>query len=234
MERTDKEKDVGIVVDDRQTFENHLTEKINKANSILGVMNRTFQYLDERSFKLMYVGLVRPHLEYANSVWNPYKKKDITMIENLQRRATRLVPGLRELSYEERLKKLRLPTLTYRRLRGDMIEVFKILKNYYYFDSKIIFKMREGVTRGNNLKIYKERSRLNIRKYSFANRVVEHWNSLPDSVVNATSIPAFERRLDKFWKDYDLVYNYEAQIATGHKEHVSISSTNLPKVFVKI
>ena len=85
-----KKKNVGIVVDDRLTFEKHLSEKINKANSILGVINRAFQYLDERSFKLVYVGLVRPHLKYANSVWNPYNKKDITMVENLQRRATRL------------------------------------------------------------------------------------------------------------------------------------------------
>jgi hypothetical protein len=65
------------------------------------------------------------HLEYANSVWNPYKKKHITALENVQRRATKLIPGFKDMTYENRLRKLKLPTLAYRRKRGDMIEAFK-------------------------------------------------------------------------------------------------------------
>ena len=79
-------------------------EKVNKANSILGVIRWSFEYLDARTFRLLYTSLVRPHLEYANAVWNPYIMKHIDMIENVQRRATRLVPGLDTLDYENRLK----------------------------------------------------------------------------------------------------------------------------------
>ena len=104
MDRTSSEKDVGVVIDDKLSFEKHIIEKVNKANSILGIMSRSFEYLDQRTFKMMYVGLIRPHIEYASSVWKPYKKKDITMLENIQK-ATRLIPGLSTLTYEERLKK---------------------------------------------------------------------------------------------------------------------------------
>ena len=69
---------------------------------------------------------MRPHIEYAQSVWSPYLKKHIHMIENVQRRARKVIPGFIKISYEERLKKLKLPTLKYHRLRGDMIEVYKI------------------------------------------------------------------------------------------------------------
>ena len=71
--------------------------------------------------------MVRPHLEYANSVWCPYKKGDIEDIEKVQKRATKLVISLKHLPYVDRLQQLKLPTLKYRRLRGDMIEIFKIV-----------------------------------------------------------------------------------------------------------
>jgi len=75
--------------------------------------------------------LLRPHLEYANSVWCPFKKGDIENIEKVQKRATELIISLNKLPYLKRLRQLKLPTLKYRRLRGDMIEVFKIIHNYY-------------------------------------------------------------------------------------------------------
>ena len=78
----------------------------------------------------MYKAVVRPHLEYCIQVWRPYRKKNIDTLEHLQRRATKIIPGLRDLSYEERLKECGLTTLETRRLRGDQIEVFKILNGY--------------------------------------------------------------------------------------------------------
>jgi len=87
--------------------------------------------MDPRTFILLYKALVRLHVEYANSVWSPYKKGDIEAIEIIQKRATKLVISLRKLPYKERLQHLNLYTLKYRRLRGDMIEVFKILHHMY-------------------------------------------------------------------------------------------------------
>ena len=117
MDITTSEKDVGVIIDNKLSFDMHIAEKVNKANSVVGAIRRSFEYLDKDTFKKLYTALVRPHLEYANAVWNPYKKKDVTTLENVQRRATKMVPGLGDKSvYEDRLKDLRLPTLTYRRI----------------------------------------------------------------------------------------------------------------------
>ena len=79
----------------------------------------------------LYKALVRPIIEYGNCVWHPNFKKDVERLESVQRNYTKNVIGMRELSYEQRLSRLRLPSLEYRRLRGDMIEVYKILQNLY-------------------------------------------------------------------------------------------------------
>ena len=112
-------------------FSRHIQTQVNKANSIMGLIRRTYTYLDERSFRYLFQALVRPHLEYAAAVWSPYKIRDIENIENVQRRATRLVPSLKSLDYPERLRRLKMPTLKYRRLRGDMIETYKITSGVY-------------------------------------------------------------------------------------------------------
>ena len=89
-------------------------------------------------------------MEYAAAVWSPYTKKDIELIENVQRRATKQVPSLKQLSYTDRLKKLKMPTRKYRRLRGDMIETFKIVNGIYGKDvTERFFEMnRRDQTRG--------------------------------------------------------------------------------------
>ncbi|KAK2193528.1 hypothetical protein NP493_10g02012 [Ridgeia piscesae] len=123
-------KDIGVTFDSSLNFEAHV-RKINKANSMMGIIRRTFEYLDDKCFSTVFKSLVRPHTEYANQVWSPYLMKHITALENVQRRATKLIPGYKELDYKERLKRLNLPTLSYRRLRGDMIEIYKILTGKY-------------------------------------------------------------------------------------------------------
>ena len=92
-------------------------------------IRRTFKYLNAETFLPIYKTLVRTHLDYLNAVWAPYKKKHIDKIESVQKRATKQIPGLGNLSYPERLKKL--PTLAYRRIRRDMIEAYKILHMKY-------------------------------------------------------------------------------------------------------
>ena len=217
MDITTSEKDVGVIIDNKLSFDLHIAEKVNKANSVAGAIRRSFGYLDKDTFKKLYTALVKPHLEYANAVWNPYKKKDITTLENVQRRATKMVPGLGDKSYEDRLRELKLPTLNYRRIRVDMIEVFKLVNGMYYFDCTNLFTFRdqsERVTRGNKKKLFKHRARLDVRKYSFSNRVVNLWNSLPDSVISASAetVFCFETRLDNHWKDQDILYEYESKL----------------------
>jgi hypothetical protein len=154
--------------------------------------------------------MVRTQLDYASSVWAPYKKKHIDMIENVQKRATKQIPGMKNLSYEEPLRKLELPTLSYRRLRGDMIEVhyvYKIIQGHYDPEASTIIKLMNDTeqrfsTRTNSKKVVYNRANTNIRKNSFSiYRIAKYWNKLPENIVNAPSINWFKNRLDKYWRD---------------------------------
>ena len=216
MEKSLAEKDVGVTIDDNLNFEKHMTEKINKANAVLGAIRRSFQYLDNRTFKLLYTSLVRPIIEYANPIWSPYKLKHIDMLENLQRRATKLLPGMRDLTYPERLRKMDLPSLAYRRHRGDLIEVFKIINKKY--DPEVcndFFILAETrMTRGHSKKLCKHQSRLELRRNTFRNRIVDIWNSLPQKIVDCKSVLSFEKNLDKFWRGQDSMFLYREDINT--------------------
>ncbi len=187
ISRTRTEKDIGVVINNKLTFADHLAEKINKANKIVGLVRKTFVHLEPATVKPLFTALARPHLEYANQVWCPHLIKDIDATENVQRRASKLVPCLKELTYEERLKRLDLPSLAYRRFRGDQIETFKMVKNKYdKACTEGLFRMREdSVTRGHDKKLFKTRARLNRSKYSFPICVVNVWNNLPDEVVQS-------------------------------------------------
>ena len=105
------------------------------------------------------------------------------------------------------MKTLGLPTLEYRRLRADVIQVYKILNQIDRVDIDKFFTMSELLTRGNSLKIFKPRSRLKVRSSVFSNRVVDVWNSLPNAVVTAPSLNAFKSRLNKHWHGHELKFN---------------------------
>ena len=125
--------------------------------------------------------------------------KDIDMLEQIQRRATKLIPGLRDLRYEERLKECGLTTLETRRVRGDQIEVFKILNGYENIDSNIFFEIKESkITRGHNYTLVKKQSRLDVRKYSFSQRTINVWNKLTTDCVHAGSVNMFKNKIDKY------------------------------------
>ena len=100
LRETFKENDIGVI-DNSLSFEDHINEKIKKSNKVLRVIRRTFITLDKNTFPLLYKSLVRPHLEYANQCWAPHLMRHIEAIENVQRRATKLVQGLRDLPYED-------------------------------------------------------------------------------------------------------------------------------------
>ena len=111
------------------------------------------------------------------------------MLEKIQRRATKLIPGLRDLRYEERLKKCGLTTLETQRLRGDQIEVFKILNGYKNIDSTILFEIKQSkITRGHNFTLVKKQSRLDFRKFSFSQKTINLWNTLSTECVHASSV----------------------------------------------
>jgi len=213
-------KDLGVTFDPKLSFESHINEKINKAYSFLGLIKRNFPYLNKDAFLQVYKAMVRSHLEYAGSIWFPYKVSYIEKIETVQMRATKLFYPVRNLNYVDRLRNLDLPTLYYRRLRGDMILVYKMFNGLS--DNVFNFIRSHTVTRGNSFKLFPEHMHYDCRKYSFRNRVISIWNSLPDHVVCARSLFIFERNLDKFWFNQECKYDWQARL-TGignRSEHI--------------
>ena len=201
LETTNLEKDLGVNIDPTLKFSLHIEGQVNKANRIMGLIRRSYQYLDGDSFSRLFTALVRPHLEYCNVAWAPRLKKDKILIESVLRRGTKLIPGLKELEYDERLKKLNIPSMAYRRARGDMIEVYKYTHGLYH--TKQILELDEDTTRrGHNFKLKKRYSRTALRSNFFTFRVVDSWNGLPSEVVNAPSLNSFKSRLDKLWSDH--------------------------------
>ena len=135
-------------------------------------------------------------------MWSPFKGTFTKDLEKVQKRATKLVAGCKGLSYEERLQRLKLPILKYRRIRCDMIESYKILS--FKYDSLVSPRLSLNTnsrTRGNSLKMNVQRTKYDIRKYCFSVRIASVWNSLPDEVILSNSINSFKKNLDKFWKN---------------------------------
>ena len=156
--------------------------------------------------------MVRSHLDYCSSVWVPYKKGDIELLERVQKRATKLIPTIKTMTYTERLKACKLPTLHYRHIRGDMIEMYEILSGKY--DIAVTPRVNRdynSITRGNDLRLQKTRVIYDLRKYYFTNRVLNIWNSLPNYVVLSDTVNTFKSRLDKFWQHQDVIYDFKAE-----------------------
>ena len=192
---TSKEKDLGVLIDDELKFDSHIKEIVNKANRMLGLIKIAFAGIDKVMFKNIYPVLIRPQLEYCVQVWSPHLVKDIKLLEGVQRRATKLVPELRNLPYEERLERLELTTLTQRRHRGDMIQTYKLLTRKEDINPDKLFKLaRRG--RGNGLKIYKKRFHTDVRKFHFSQRVINPWNKLKRKVVLVDKTSTFKLGFD--------------------------------------
>ena len=216
LEETLCEKDLGVHVDNNLKFEEHIVLTVKKARRISGMINRAIFYKIPKIMLPLYKALVRSVIEYANTVWNPYLKKYINLIESVQRNFTKLIHGTQSLSYEKRLKNLKLPSLEYRRLRGDLIECFKIIHHKYdpLTTDKLLTLTSNSITRTNSLKITKPRFNSDQLKNFFINRVVNLWNKLPYYVVNASSLNNFKNKIDKILKPfmYSININTDAII----------------------
>ncbi len=209
LENTTCEKDLGVLIDNELTFDNHISTAVKKANTKLAMIRRTFTFMDKKMLTQLYTSLVRPILEYGNVIWSPHLQRHIRQIEGVQHRATKMLSSLANLDYVERLKELNLPTLSYRRMRGDVIEMFKYCHKKYSVSEKPFTLVSDinnaSVTRDHGFKIRKEKNTSSIRPRFFSNRVANTWNALPASIVNAPSLDAFKNQLDDHWKNYRFI-----------------------------
>ena len=149
-------------------------------------------------------------------MWSPYKKKDIDRIEKVQRHFTKRITNVKTLSYHDRLKTLKLPSLEYRRLRGDLIEVYKITHNVYdHITTKDLFTLSNKSTNCMNTRLDTNPYRLtkpHVKKRQtqmfFTNRIINVWNNLPIDVVNSKTLNLFKNQIDVFLNEYMYSTNF--------------------------
>ena len=173
--KSKEERDSGVMVQDTLTPERHINMVCGSTRKMLMNIRVAFHYLDKDMMNKIIATMIRPKLEYAAVVWSPNKKKDIVKLERIQRIATKMVPELKDLEYEERLKEIELPTLQDRRKRGDLITMYKIVNNMEKIDKQDLVTLKgEGIggRRGHSRKIRKSHCSSDIKKYSFPHRIV--------------------------------------------------------------
>jgi hypothetical protein len=190
--------DLGIIVDHKLRFSGHYAAIVKKAHQRSSLILRCFKCRDPVLLTKAFIVYVRPLLEYCSPVWAPVYIKDISLIESVQRKFTKRLSGMNDLSYPLRLTKLKLETLEVRRLKTDLITMFKMLHNIIDTDFNDFFTLSNVTnTRGHRFKLSKPFTHSNARLFSFSCRRIDCWNSLPGSILDSESLSSFRTRLQE-------------------------------------
>ena len=186
LERSSAEKDLGVPVDGRLATSQQCALVAKKTNGILGCITKSVASRSRKVILPLYSALVRLHSEYCAQFWALRFKKDRDLLEEFLQRTTKTIKGLEHLLYEERLSNLGLFSLGNRRLRGDLINVYKHLKEVgRQMDEARFFSVVCDRTRSNGLKLEHRKFDTNMQKGFFTARVPEHWNRLPREAVES-------------------------------------------------
>lgn len=188
--------DLGVKVSGDLKFRQNIDCLVAKAHQRSSLILRCFKCRDPLILCRAFVTYVRPILEYCSQVWSPSYLTDIFKIERVQRRFTRRLKYNGKLSYGQRLNKINLETLELRRLKFDLIMVYKILHGLIDVNKTIFEFSNSPYLRGHSQKMVKPISRIDCRLHSFVARVVNPWNYLSQQCIDASSVSVFKSCLN--------------------------------------
>ena len=200
LEMSEQEKDLGVWTHKTLNWDKQIKASISKANKMICWVVRNLITRDRTVMLAIYKALIRPHLEYCVQLWNPTAAHGswgiILELEGVQRRFTRLIDGIGTLPYSSRLENLKLTTLAERRVRGDLIETFKIISGLVEYGSDLFNVSRSGSNIVSKVKCGVETTKFrNLRKSFLPERVIYYWNALPVDVKNSFSVSSFKENL---------------------------------------
>ena len=191
------EKDLGVWISNDLKPSRHCKLVYRKTSRLLGFLCRLFGRFSPATLTMVFNTYLRPTMEYGVQAWSPWLRKDSNLLQRIYHRTTKLVDGVRGLSYPERIKRLKLFDFDYRRIRGDLILLYHIIHTENHPLRELFKRCPPCATRSNSLALVIPHSRLNCRRYFYAVRVCFNWNMLPDSVVTSTNVHIFKTKLDE-------------------------------------
>ena len=204
-------KDLGVLVSAMPlSFNNHMDQIVSKAFARLGLIRKIFRTRCENSTVRLFKAYVRPILEYASIVWNPSTEKYKNKIERVQRRMCKMIPAISQLHYNDQLSHLRLHSLRERRIRFQLISLYKFYNRLTDLDFHSFFKVcnvstrTSTTTRGHKLKIIPNHSKHNYRLNFFTNSSIHLWNKLSDNDISAPTINDFKNNIDMFFRKHSI------------------------------
>ena len=198
--KKEQERDLGIMFCTNFKFDQHISLIAKKANKQLGIIRKVFSRRKPETIISLYKTFVRPHLEYNSIIWSPYTRKNEKIIENVQKRLCNMIYGFHNsLSYQEKLKRANLLSLKARRIKQDLILVYKIKSNLMDLHFEDFFKKALcKKTRGNFFKLQIPKSKKKLRQNFFSCSIIKHWNKLKSNDINVRNLNMFKKNVLRY------------------------------------
>ncbi len=201
LSEVEEEKDVGVLITSNLKPSAQCKKAAFTATAVLHQITKNFHFRDRHVFMGLYKQYVRPHLEFSTPAWSPWLRGDKDVLENVQKKAVKMVAGLSGESYEERCIELELDSLEKRRWDQDMRQTFKIIRGIDKLDKDKLFTIREPnrYTRSaeDQFHISQNRARQDTRRYFYSHRVVNGWNNIGYE-HKSKSLAIFKNSLKKY------------------------------------
>lgn len=197
--------DLGMTVGTPLSFNNHIDRAVSKAFNKLGLINKVFQNKSRKSIARLYKAYIRPTLEYSSVVWNPHTIGNTTKLERVQRRMCRMIPSIHDLPYKMQLASLGMLSLKARRLRYQLISIFKMYIKTTDIELGSLFTLaKDKNTRGHNATLILKYARNNYRLHFFTISAIHLWNKLPQTLIDSTCVTQFKNGLASFFIKHDI------------------------------